>query len=171
MCGLVACTNFGSEQTKEKVSKPEEIAKFNYTIDLHVWHRRNAYTAQSWTKIKNHAQVHYFKHKVVPMFRLFHIDLNTKDSSFEYSIGNAILKTYCKDLLIETNASRTFGGSLKFLYSGQKGLLDCTDKEQLRFYVFYRKVGDSLSVFKVDTLNYEIIMDQEEVGLLVRSGS
>lgn len=155
---MVSCTQ--SQMSEAKVSAPVEVPKLNYTIDLHVWHRRDATTAQTWTHIKNNAQVHYLKHGIVPMFRLFTIELNNPDSSYDCRAGNAVLKTYCKDTLIETNSSRTFGGTLKCLYSGQNGLLDCTDREVLTFFVFYRKAGDTLSSYSVDSLKYEILMDQ-----------
>lgn len=151
-----------SKVSKEQVLVKDTLPKPNYRIDLHVWHRRNAFTEETWNNLKNGATVHYMKHKLVPMFRMFTISFLPKDSIYEYQIGNAELKTYCADTLVETNKLRRFGGPYISIYSGQNGLLDCTDREKLYFNVYYRLKSDTLQSFEPDTIGYEIIMDREE---------
>lgn len=150
---LSACDK---KPTAQKVSTQPK-----YQIDLHVWHRRNSFTAETWSNLKNGTQVHYMRHKLVPMFRMFTIAFQPHDTIYEYQVGRATLKTYCADVLVETNTVRRFGGPDFSIYSGQNGLLDCTDREKLYFNIYHRLKADTTQT-GVDSLAYEIIMDQDE---------
>ena len=157
---LTSCTE--SKQPPQEGQVKAQLPKPQYTIDLHVWHRRDATTAHTWPHISNGAKVHYMKHKLVPMFRLFSAALVAHDTLYEYQLEHAVLKTYCGKALLETNKKLRFGGTENYIYSGQDGLLDCTDREELSFKVYYRRRGDTLSTIQVDSLKYEIILDGGE---------
>jgi hypothetical protein len=154
--GLLSCTNSSSIQ-----ENPGEKAKSLYTIYLNMSYRRTS-ESYTWKNIANQAEVHAEKHKLIPAFRLFSVQLNVLDSSYEFALQGASLKSYCKDSLVETNMLRTFGESYRYLYSGKNGLLNCTDWETLSFNVYYRKAGDTLSAFSVDSLRYKIILDRDQ---------
>ncbi len=153
---LLSCTNPSSNQ-----EKPGEKAKTLYTIDLNMSYRRTS-ESYTWKNIANQAEVHAEQHKLIPAFRLFSVQLNPLDSSYEFAMEGASLKSYCKDSLVETNTLRTFGESYRYLYSGKNGLLNCTDWEVLSFNVYYRKTGDTLSPYAIDSLRYKIILDRNQ---------
>lgn len=163
MAALVSCSSPETNTiVMASIEQPIiEKIKPAYTIDLHVFHRRTP-VSYTWRNIQNNAKVHFTRHGLIPMFRLFSVRFNPKDSLYEYVLQNAELKTYCKKKLVETNRRRQFGGTGNYLYSGQKGLLKCTDRETLSFLVGYRKIGDTLSSYTIDSIRYEIILDKDE---------
>jgi hypothetical protein len=154
--GLASCME--SKQTKEIA---EENTKPIYSINLHIWYRRTT-DAFTWKNLTNNSEVHLPKQGLIFAFRLTSVNLIVLDSTYDFFVENAVLKSYCKDSLIETNTSRIFGGPDHSLYSGQNGLLECTDWEELSFKVYYRKSGADISTTRVDSLKYKIILDQTE---------
>ncbi len=159
---LNSCSTPTSELS-DKPAEREKPTKPLYTLDLHLWHRRTT-TSATWRKIQNHDTVHFAKHGLIPMFRLLSVDLKPLNSTYQFDIYNALLKTYCKDSLIETNTQRRFGNDFNSIYSGKEGLLECTDYEILSFDVTYRKVNDTINPSWVDRVEYRIVLDGEEPG-------
>ncbi len=159
--GLFSCNN--SSPSKEEIKTNAEI-KPSYSVNLNVWLRRDATSAVTWKNIKNNAQVHYAKHNLVPRFRMYKPVITFKDTIYDYQYGSRTLNSYCKNKLVETNFIRPMALTDDYIYAGKNGMLDCVEREEFLFQVLYRKRNDTISNYQIDSLRYEIILDQETVG-------
>jgi hypothetical protein len=146
----------------EETIETEEI-KPSYSVDIHVWHRKNPETSKTWKNVTNNAQLHYIKHSFVPMFRMYKASLHPKDTVYEYLLDEKVLKSYCRKKLIQTNSQHRGTAANDFIWAGQKGLLKCVDREELFIKIYYRKRNDTLSKYEVDSMRYEIMLDQEYI--------